>query len=322
MSVTPTKRLRVALLSGGESQEAGVSRVSAASVLAALEPHYPSLVNIELSASVVTELQQFQPDVVFPVLHGPPGEDGTVQGLLEMLAIPYIGSDVHGSAVAMDKIAAKGLLSNTNVPLAQHGVLSRQTFEPAQLKTLVNALGAHLVVKPVRQGSALGVTRVSDQQALTEAVALAFNYDDQLLIEQRIIGREMTVGILEHPGRTDAFPVIEIITPENSWYDFHHRYTQGASDHIMPAEITPALTAQLQAAAITAHQCLGCRDLSRADFIVMADNTFVLLEVNTLPGMTPTSLYPDGARGQGYAFDELLVHLIERACVRGTSSRH
>lgn len=317
MSVTPTKRLKVALLSGGASQEASVSRVSAESVLAALKPHYSSLINIELSGSVVTELQQYQPDVVFPVLHGPPGEDGTVQGLLEMLGIPYVGSDVHGSAVAMDKIAAKGLLSNTKVPLAQHGVLTRHTDNQASLKSLVSQLGAHLVVKPVRQGSALGITRVSNKLELDEAVALAFDYDDQLLIEERIIGREMTVGVLEQAEHIEAFPVIEILTPENSWYDFHHRYTQGASDHIMPAEIAPALTAQLQAAAITAHQCLGCRDLSRADFIVMEDNTFVLLEVNTLPGMTPTSLYPDGARGQGHAFDELLVLLIERAHARG-----
>ena len=317
MSVAATQQLKVALLSGGVSQEASVSRVSAKSVLAALVPHYPNLVNIELNASAVTALQAFQPDVVFPVLHGPPGEDGTVQGLLEILDIPYVGSDVHGSAVAMDKIAAKGLLSNTAVPLAQHGILNRQTFGPAQLAELVMSLGPQLVVKPVRQGSALGVTRVSNPGALAEAVALAFEYDDQLLIEKRVTGREMTVGILEHSGGLDAFPVIEIITPGNSWYDFHHRYTQGASDHIMPANISPALSQQLCAAAISAHQCLGCRDLSRADFIVMADDTFVLLEVNTLPGMTPTSLYPDGARGQGYEFDQLLVHLIERAYARG-----
>ena len=317
MSVAATQQLKVALLSGGVSQEASVSRVSAKSVLAALVPHYPNLVNIELNASAVTALQAFQPDVVFPVLHGPPGEDGTVQGLLEILGIPYVGSDVHGSAVAMDKIAAKGLLSNTAVPLAQHGILNRQTFGPAQLAELVMSLGPQLVVKPVRQGSALGVTRVSNAEDLAEAVALAFEYDDQLLIEKRINGREMTVGILEHSSGLDAFPVIEIITPGNSWYDFHHRYTQGASDHIMPADISPALSQQLCAAAITAHQCLGCRDLSRADFIVMADDTFVLLEVNTLPGMTPTSLYPDGARGQGYAFDQLLVHLVERAYARG-----
>ena len=317
MSVAATQQLKVALLSGGPSQEASVSRVSAKSVLAALAPHYPNLINIELNASAVPALQAFQPDVVFPVLHGPPGEDGTVQGLLEILDIPYVGSDVHGSAVAMDKIAAKGLLSNTAVPLAQHGILNRQTFGPAQLAELVMSLGPQLVVKPVRQGSALGVTRVSNPGALAEAVALAFEYDDQLLIEKRITGREMTVGILEHSSGLDAFPVIEIITPGNSWYDFHHRYTQGASDHIMPANISPALSQQLCAAAISAHQCLGCRDLSRADFIVMADDTFVLLEVNTLPGMTPTSLYPDGARGQGYEFDQLLVHLIERAYARG-----
>ena len=317
MSVAATQQLKVALLSGGPSQEASVSRVSAKSVLAALAQHYPNLVNIELNASAVPALQAFQPDVVFPVLHGPPGEDGTVQGLLEILDIPYVGSDVHGSAVAMDKIAAKGLLSNTAVPLAQHGILNRQTFGPAQLAELVMSLGPQLVVKPVRQGSALGVTRVSNPGALAEAVALAFEYDDQLLIEKRITGREMTVGILEHSAGLDAFPVIEIITPGNSWYDFHHRYTQGASDHIMPANISPALSQQLCAAAISAHQCLGCRDLSRADFIVMADDTFVLLEVNTLPGMTPTSLYPDGARGQGYEFDQLLVHLVERAYARG-----
>ena len=130
MSVAATQQLKVALLSGGPSQEASVSRVSAKSVLAALAPHYPNLINIELNASAVPALQAFQPDVVFPVLHGPPGEDGTVQGLLEILDIPYVGSDVHGSAVAMDKIAAKGLLSNTAVPLAQHGILTDKPLGP------------------------------------------------------------------------------------------------------------------------------------------------------------------------------------------------
>jgi len=317
--MTTTSDLRLVILSGGDSSEATVSRTSAQAVADALAGHYPNLVNLELNHSIVDQLIQAKADVVFPVLHGPPGEDGTVQGLLEMLQLPYVGSDVHGSAMAMDKLAAKGLFANSDLPMARHAVLRRETYHEDQLSEISARLGPEVVVKPVRQGSALGVTRISNPEKLAGAVTLGFQFDSQLMVESRVNGREMTVGLLDQSDGIEAFPVIEIVTPEDSWYDYDHRYADDGSQHIMPAKISSELAAALQRTAKTAHQCLGCRDLSRADFIVRDDESFVLLEVNTMPGMTPTSLYPDGAKGLGYRFDEVLELLVMQAYNRRAS---
>lgn len=311
--MTAPRDLRLVILSGGDSSEATVSRTSAQAVADALAPQYPNLVNLELNHSIADQLIQAKADIVFPVLHGPPGEDGTVQGLLEMLQLPYVGSDVHGSAMAMDKLAAKGLFANSDLPMARHAVLRQDTYHENELSEISARLGTEVVVKPVRQGSALGVTRISNPAKLAEAVTLGFQFDSQLMIESRVNGREMTVGVLDRADGIEVFPVIEIVTPEDSWYDYNHRYAVDGSQHIMPARISSDLTDQLQRTAMTAHRCLGCRDLSRADFIVRDDDSFVLLEVNTMPGMTPTSLYPDGAKGLGYHIHEVLDLLVMQA---------
>lgn len=316
MNQRPTTDLRIALISGGDSNEASVSRTSAAAVFSALAGHYSQVRNFELDGSLISHLSDFQPDVVFPVLHGPPGEDGTIQGLLEIMQLAYIGSGVQASALAMDKIAAKGLFREANLPLVDHVTAHISNGINQTTDQVIASLGVNVVVKPARQGSALGITRVNDAAGLQSAISTAFEFDDQLLIEERINGREMTVGILQYGQQVDAFPVIEITTPENSWYDFEHRYTAGLSEHLMPAELPIDVAKALQTIAINAHICLGCRDLSRADFLLTDDNSCFLLEVNTLPGMTPTSLYPDGARGFGLEFDELIKSLVEQAASR------
>ena len=316
MNQPPTPNLRIALISGGNSNEASVSRTSAAAVLTALTTHFSQVRNFELDHSLISHLSDFQPDVVFPVLHGPPGEDGTIQGFLEIMELAYIGSGVQASALAMDKIAAKGLFREANLPLVDHVTAHLSNGIKQTIDQVIALLGVNVVVKPARQGSALGITRVNDSAGLQSAISTAFEFDDQLLIEERIHGREMTVGILQYGQQTQAFPVIEITTPENSWYDFEHRYTAGLSEHLMPADIPVEVAETLQDIAIKAHLCLGCRDLSRADFLLTDDNRCFLLEVNTLPGMTPTSLYPDGARGFGLEFDELIKSLVEQAAAR------
>lgn len=316
MNQAASTALRVALISGGNSNEASVSRTSATAVLSALAVHYTQVQNFELDNALIQNLTAFKPDVVFPVLHGPPGEDGTIQGLLETMQLAYVGSGVQASALAMDKIAAKGLFREAELPLADHVSAHISNGIKQAVDRVMAVLGANVVVKPARQGSALGISLVNDIQELQKAVSKAFSYDDQVLIEQRINGREMTVGILQDQGQAKAFPVIEITTPENSWYDFEHRYTAGLSEHIMPANISSEISASLQKIAIKAHICLGCRDLSRADFLLTDDDKCILLEVNTLPGMTPTSLYPDGARGFGLTFDELVKLLAEQAAAR------
>jgi len=308
-------QLKIAVISGGESAEASVSRVSAAGVMEALLVNYPATKNFELDSALTASLSDFNPDVVFPVLHGPPGEDGTLQGYLEILGFKYVGSDVHSSSVAMNKIIAKHVFAAEGLPLAKQIVVDRhQTL--AQCIDAIRPLGPSVVVKPATQGSALGVTRVENDNELASALTLAFQYDPKLLVEERIFGKEITVGVIETAEGIKPFPVIEIVTGEDSWYDFEHRYTEGLSDHVVPAVLTDAQTLRLQDIAIRAHVALGCRDLSRADFIVPNDDSEVLLEVNTLPGMTPTSLYPDAANVMGYSFESLVSILVERAANR------
>lgn len=305
----------MAVISGGTSAEASVSRVSAAGVTNALLANYPQTQNFELDKDLTASLTAFSPDVVFPVLHGPPGEDGTLQGYLEILGLKYVGSGVHASAVAMDKVIAKQVFRAEQLPLANEVVVYRHNTI-AECVEMIRPLGASVVVKPSTMGSALGVTRTQNENELAAALELGFEYDQKLLVEQRIQGKEVTVGILETEQRPKALPVIEIVTAENSWYDFEHRYTEGFSDHLIPAHIPSAQQQRLQEITLTAHKALGCRDLSRADFIVSDDETEILLEVNTLPGMTPTSLYPDAANHTGLNFEALVSLLVEQAANR------
>ena len=307
--------LKIAVISGGDSAEAEVSRSSANGVTQALLANYPNTQNFELDSSLTSNLLEFGPDVVFPILHGPPGEDGTLQGYLEILGFKYVGSPVQASAVAMDKIIAKQVFATVGLPLAEQVVVER-SMSIAECVAQSRELGPDVVVKPASQGSALGVTRVGNENELSTALIEAFQYDPRLLIEQRIFGREITVGVLETASGLEALPVTEIITPENTWYDYEHRYTVGLSDHVIPAPLPEAQLERLQVIAVEAHRALGCRDLSRADFVVASDDQEVILEVNTLPGMTPTSLYPDAAAFDGYDFEKLVSHLVEQAAAR------
>ena len=307
--------MKIAVISGGQSAEASVSRISATGVTNALLANYPNTQNFELDDSLTSNLIQFQPDVVFPVLHGPPGEDGTLQGYLEILNLKYVGSGVHASAVAMDKVVAKQIFAAAGLPLAKQVVVQRE-YPLAECLERIATLGQSVVVKPATQGSALGVTRVENENELHEALKVAFAYDPKLLVEERVLGKEITVGVLQTPEGAKPLPVIEIVTGNEDWYDFEHRYTEGLSDHLVPAPLTDEQTARLQDIAVRAHLALGCRDLSRADFVVPSDESEVLLEVNTLPGMTPTSLYPDAANVMGLDFEALVSLLVEQAASR------
>ncbi len=309
------KDLKIAVINGGDSAEAEVSRSSARGVIAALKENFSLVNSIELDVNIASTLSTFSPDVVFPILHGPPGEDGTLQGFLEILGYPYVGSDVHSSALAMDKIAAKQVFREADLPVADQCVIRREVAIADSVARITGQLGESVVVKPASQGSAIGVTLIDNVNKLHDALVAAFEYDHRLLVEERIRGREITVGVIDTVDGTQPFPVIEITTPEGSWYDFEHRYTEGWSEHIMPADLPQQMTEELQRIAVAAHQSLGCRDLSRADFVV-TDKDIYLLEVNTLPGMTPTSLYPDGAKGYGLDFPDLCKCLVLRAANR------
>ena len=306
---------RIAVVCGGPSAEAEVSRVSGRGVAEALRSTYSNVILLELDPNIDQALRKERADIVFPVLHGPPGEDGTFQGLLEIVGLPYVGSAVHASACAMDKILAKHLFRDAGLPVARDAIKHRGLGASAAAKQVWEAFGSQVVVKPSRQGSALGVCSPSDLSELVTALDEAFSYDERVLVEERIQGKEITVGILERNG-VEALPVIEVRTPAGSWYDFEHRYTPGLSEHVIPAPLPPTQYDRTQELAKRAHSTLGCRDLSRVDFVVPEIGEPVILEVNTLPGMTPTSLYPDAARAAGLSFEALVAFLIERAWSR------
>ena len=307
--------LRVAVLMGGPSAEAEVSRNSATQVAAALEQQQHTIEKIELDTNAAKALEQFAPDVVFPALHGPPGEDGTVQGFLEILGYQYVGSGVHGSAVAMDKSVAKQIFAEHDLPTLPDLVVSPGDSLSEAEEAIRTNWGPAVVIKPLNQGSAIGVTPLPNGGDIEAALETALQYGP-CLVEPYLMGKEITVGVLERDGELIPHPVIEIRTASDEWYDYENRYAAGQSEHVIPAPLSSETQSELQRIAVCAHQLLGLRDLSRADFIVTEEEKIALLEVNTLPGMTPTSLYPDGARHLGYEFDELMDLLVKQASLR------
>ena len=308
--------MKVAVIGGGTSPEAAISRSSATRVLAALQARHDA-VYIEFDAGLYTKLVEFEPDVVFPVLHGVPGEDGSVQGFLEVMGLPYIGSGMTASALAIDKFQAKCVWREHGLPVLPMKLLDKTSATPSVIDEIEKDLGSAIVLKPRSQGSAVGVRLLSEGSEIEVAIRESLESHNQLIVEPLKIGREITVAVLERAGTLEALPIIEILVLEDGeWYDFTNRYKQGASRHVIDP-FMPATTAlALKRIAVTAHQLLGCRDLSRSDFILDSCGHVWLLEVNTIPGMTPTSLFPDAARAAGVEFPELMEILIANAMSR------
>ena len=311
------QKLRIAVICGGNAHEAEVSRESGGAVATALRETYDDVVTLELTRDVARQLWELSANVVFPALHGPPGEDGTLQGVLEMMGIPYVGSGVLASALAMNKEMAKRVFKASGLPLAPDVVIERTEPLSWAMEKTQKALGLSVVVKPSNQGSALGVTFCESADSLERALSIALQFGDRVLVEGRVIGREVTVALLEQKDLV-VLPPIEIRTPAGSWYDYEHRYTAGLSEHVIPAPLPQVQYNEVCRIAAEAHRALGCRDLSRVDFVVPAEGSPVLLEINSLPGMTPTSLYPDAARAAGISFSALVAQLVSRALHRGT----
>jgi len=251
-----------------------------------------------------------RPDVVFIALHGRFGEDGTVQGLLELLEIPYVGSGVLASALAMNKIMSRKLFEHEGIPLPAALTARRGVDASAFAQEIEHTLGYPVVVKPNEQGSTIGISIVHHPRDLQTALDLAFKFDEHILVEEFVKGTEITGAVI---GNDDpiCLPIIEIV-PEGGFYDYHAKYTPGATEEIVPARIPHAQYVEAQRLAIACHKALGCKGMSRTDMIVSAER-IVVLEVNTIPGMTPTSLLPRAAEAAGISFPELLDRLIEYA---------
>jgi D-alanine-D-alanine ligase len=261
-------------------------------------------------------------DVVFPVLHGAYGEDGTIQGLLEMVGLPYVGAGVLASSVAMDKEFTKKLLVAEGLPVGPYEVLHRG--EPTLSQEQRDRLGLPVFVKPARAGSSTGISRVTDWSELDTAVATAREIDPKVLVEAAIVGREVECGVLEFPdGRVEAsLPAeIRISADGPEWYDFEAKYLDEVAELDIPAKLDDVVVERLRAMAVTAFRALDCQGLARVDFFVTADGTLIINELNTMPGFTPTSAYPKMWSVTGVDYPTLLSTLVDTAIARGTGLR-
>lgn len=307
---------KVALLCGGWSDEREVSLASGRECVEALAQAGFSRVDVlDVAApGFVHAIADGGYDVAFVALHGRYGEDGCVQGFLELLGIPYTFSGVLASAVASDKAMAKDIYREHGIPTPRDVVLYAD--DPLQAEVVVEAMGLPVFVKPVSNGSSYGITRVTDAGSLPGAVAEAFRYGDRVLVEQAVSGVEITVPVFgnDHP---EALPAVEI-RYDAGFYDLASKYEDPAKHHVIPPRLPQATVTRAQELACRAHRALGCSGASRSDFIVTDDGTPYMLETNVVPGMTSSSLMPDAARRAGTGFSELCRRLVELALERGS----
>lgn len=343
-------RLNLVVVFGGQSAEHDVSCVTGAHVLRAIDPDRYSVTAVGIdrdghwhlaegamkaldkgpdalpdrleadglqvsSAPVLSAAASTGPTVVLPLLHGPLGEDGTIQGMLELLDLPYVGSGVLGSAVCMDKAMAKDVLARHGIPQPRHVVVSPTTVGPARLDAIVRDLGYPLFVKPANMGSSIGVSKARSDHELRAALDLAFSYDDVVLIEEAIVGREIEVAIL---GNEDARASVPgEIVPGNEFYDYEDKYVTDGAQLLVPAALDAGEVADVQQLALDVFRVLRCSGLARVDFFYeVGGRGFLCNEVNTMPGFTPISMYPKLWQASGVSYPELIDRLVELALER------
>lgn len=337
--------VRVAVLMGGRSSEHEVSLASATAVIAALDdPRFevvPVLISPAGGWSTQGEPVAIVPgsdgtarlasltggpersvDVVFPVLHGPHGEDGTVQGALETAGVPYVGAGVAASAIAMDKALFKVFLADTGIPTPTHQVVTIDQWrrDPAEARARVAAVvGYPAFCKPARLGSSVGISPVPDPDALEAALALAFRHDPKAVVERAIQGREVEVGILD--GEVPIASPVGEITFEGDWYDYETKYVPGRSRLQVPADLPPATASRAQELALRAFAAIDCAGLARVDFFVREDGEVLLSELNTMPGFTPTSVYARLMEAAGIGYPDLVSRLIDLGVARAAEAR-
>ncbi len=348
------RKLKVAVLMGGRSAEREVSLSTGRQVLQALDPARYDAIPVDTAHIGMTALADSgtrqlgstgsqsgsalgqdaltqtpapsapvgdpplvgrnRPDVAIICLHGRYGEDGTIQGMLELLGIPYTGSGVLASALAMDKVMSKKIFQVEGIPTPPSTTIRGRADAEAFLSALRqgrSAVSCPAVVKPSNQGSTIGITIVERPEEMATALDLALQYDTEVLVEQYVSGMEITAPVLGNDS-LECLPLVEIV-PSSGVYDYEAKYTPGATEEIVPARLSDELTTLSQEIAVRAHRALGCRGFSRTDLIVDANGQPWVLEVNTIPGMTPTSLLPNSAAAAGIPFPELLDRMVELA---------
>lgn len=294
---------RVLVLMGGWSAEREVSLVSGAAVTAGLRTAGYDAAAFDVTRDLAALFAALMPapDVVFNALHGRYGEDGCIQGLLDILAIPYTHSGVLASALAMDKPTAKRLFADAGIPVAEHVIADREAVVRGAV------MAPPFVIKPFNEGSSVGVKIVRSTDELARWAQEPWPYGSRVMVERFIAGRELTVAVMG-----DRALAVTEITTERGFYDYDAKYAAGGSRHVVPAQLDPFVYAEAQRLAVLAHQTLGCRGVSRADFRFDGESLYAL-EVNTQPGMTPTSLVPEQAAARGMSFESLVAWMVENA---------
>jgi D-alanine-D-alanine ligase len=307
--------VKLAVLRGGKSAEREVSLRSGDQVTKALRGLGHDVTGVDLDGTTWDSLRDGGFDCVFNALHGRLGEDGTVQGMLELLGLPFTGSGVLASALCMDKARAGKVMAGAGLHVPDSEELEIKSGVAAEVvERLVARFGLPLVVKPVREGSTIGVTIARQADDVASGLVLAGRYDRRVLVQRFAAGTEITIGVLATPD-LQVLPTLEIVS-DNPVYDYDAKYTAGKSHHIIPARISEAARAAASDAAARAFVELGCSGMARVDIIVDASGTPWLLEVNTVPGLTEVSLLPDAARAAGISFDQLCQRLVDHAVGR------
>ena len=301
---------RVGVLMGGPSSERDISFKSGKAVLCALKECGIEAMGIDIVTDSKEEnirlLNNYNLDCAFIALHGRFGEDGSIQEILEKMDLPYTGSGVKASRLAMDKIGALNIFKAGKLYVPRSQFLEKALYK--KNRKFNNNLGFPVVVKPANHGSSIGLSIVEFEQEIPASIDLAFQFDERIVIEEYISGRELTVGVLDEK----ALPVIEIV-PKHKFFDFEAKYQAGLTDYIIPASLSPQIAENVQQAALEAHKLLGCFGCSRTDIILSQDDIPFVLEINTIPGMTATSLLPKAARVLGIDFNHLCLKLLELA---------
>jgi D-alanine-D-alanine ligase len=300
--------LKVAVVMGGPSAERDVSIQSGTGVMRALAALGHDAKSLDFDARFVDAIREIKPDVVFNALHGPGGEDGTIQGILDWMHVPYTGSGVTACALSMDKHLTKKLLAAEGLPTPAWDVFD---LTGGTLPLLPGSLNLPLVVKPRASGSSAGVAIVRTHEAWSKVIIETAERTPEVLVEEFVPGREFSCGVLGE----EALPVVEIVSTDE-FYSYDAKYKPGGSRHLIPAPIDHDLTSRLQTLALSVHRLVGLRDYSRTDFIVTKEGRPTILEVNALPGLTPQSLLPDEAQHAGIGYEALVERLLQYALAR------
>ena len=301
-----SKEAKIAVLCGGMSSEREISLRSGKNVLAALQRlGYRRAEIVDVSENVMNDLKGFE--YAYNTLHGKFGEDGCIQGVLEILKIPYTGCGVMSSAICMNKEYTKKVMATIGLPLISSVYLLKDE-DPIKK---VEGLTYPLMIKPVSEGSSFGMNKVENEAELVKAVEEARKYNSEILIEEYLVGIAATVGVLENNGKAVATEILEL-RPKNEWYDYEAKYTKGMTEFILPAELSDEMTEKVKKCAVKAFEICGCSGVSRVDFLIVKDTPYIL-EINTNPGMTDTSDLPAQAAAGGVSYDELVNMILHSA---------